>query len=280
MFESLGAVADEAVAHARVAVEAAIADDAASCPGPKALVDEAGAVERAARAVAAVQLAQLARFHTAQHRADRDRRVGSQMRGRTVNTHVGLIQGISTTAAAGRVNVAVSLVRDHPALLRLLADALVSEWHLRTVLAATEELSPANKTLVARQLAIDVRARHSRGVRQLTPHQLGQAATFLAIQADPAAATERYESTRRHREASVIRKPDGVAALWLKGPAEDTLAMYDQLERTAITRRHDGDTRSMQTIMFDLAYETLTGTLATIHPRPHPTTRTDTSSGG
>jgi hypothetical protein len=140
------------------------------------------------------------------------------MRGRSVNTHVGLVHGISATAAAGRVNFAVSLVRDHPALLRLLADALVCEWHLRTVLAATEELSPANKTLVARQLAVDVRARHSRGVRQLTPHQLGQAAMFLVIQVDPAAATERYENARRHREVSIIRKPDGVAALWLKGP--------------------------------------------------------------
>jgi hypothetical protein len=48
--------------------------------------------------------------------------------------------------------------------------------------------------LVARQLAVDVRARHRRGVRQLSPHQLGQAATFLAIAADPAAATGRYEN--------------------------------------------------------------------------------------
>jgi hypothetical protein len=90
------------------------------------------------------------------------------MRGRSVNTHVGLVHGISTTAAAGRVNFALSLVRDHPALVRLLADALVSEWHLRTVLAATEGLSAANKTLVARQLAVDVRARHSRGVHGST----------------------------------------------------------------------------------------------------------------
>jgi hypothetical protein len=121
-------------------------------------------------------------------------------------------------------------------LLRLLADALVCEWHLRTVLAATEELSPGQQ---------DPRGPPARGrrarpaqswVRQLTPHQLGQAAMFLVIQADPAAATERYENARRHREVSIIRKPDGVAALWLKGPAEDTLGMYDQLERVASDR--------------------------------------------
>jgi hypothetical protein len=64
------------VARARVAVVAAIADDTTVCPGPKALVDSVGAVQRASRPVAAVQSAQLVRFHTAHHRADRDRRVG------------------------------------------------------------------------------------------------------------------------------------------------------------------------------------------------------------
>lgn len=45
----------------------------------------------------------------------------------------------------------------------------------------------------------------------------------------------------------------------MKGPAEQTQHMYDEVERDALTRRHDGDPRAVATIMFEQIYETLVG---------------------
>jgi hypothetical protein len=164
------------------------------------------------------------------------------------------------------------VVDDHEALLRCLADGLISEWHLRMVVAATEDLTPAHKDLVARQLAVQIRARHTRGTIELTPYKLAHAAARLVIAVDPDAATRRCERARRRREVSVTARRDGACALWVKGPAEQTQHMYDTVQRDARTRRHDGDDRDLHTIMYDHIYDTLTGLKpwAGPDPIPHP----------
>jgi hypothetical protein len=101
------------------------------------------------------------------------------------------------------------VVDDHTAVLRCLADGLISEWHLRMVVAATEDLTPAHRDIVARQLAVQIRARHHRGAIELTPYKLAHAATRLVIAADPDAATRRYERARRHRRC---RSPPAATA--------------------------------------------------------------------
>jgi hypothetical protein len=287
MFEASVESEAQAVAQWRAAVDAALAAaetaraaDAAAGYAPESAtpvgtgvrVDRIGALERAARAICAAQLVAIAGLDSAQRCADRSARVGSRLAGRTVGTEVGLTVGVSTSAGSGRVIFARSLLCDYPALLRLLADGLISEWHLRLLVAATEHLTPEQKTMLARQLAVDIRARHSRGVKELTPHQVGEAATRLAIGIDPDAATERFHKARRHREVAVINRRDGAAALWAKGPAELTQHMYDELERDALTRRHDGDPRSVNAIMFEQLYETVTGYRPTgPDPIPEPT---------
>jgi hypothetical protein len=238
---------------------------------PAELVDRIGALERQSRVLAAEQLAAIAGFDTAQRAADQAGGVGGRLVGRTVGVQVALTLGISAAAGVGRVAFARSLVDEHPALLRLAAEGLLGEWHLRTVVAATAELRPEHKQVVARQLAVEVRARASRGVKQLTPHELGGAAARRAIGIDPEAATRRYERARRHREVSVTQKVNGAAALWVKGPAEQTLHMYDQVERDARARRHDGDERSLDAIMYDHIYESILASMPVAGPDPRPT---------
>jgi hypothetical protein len=235
---------------------------------PAQLVDRFDAWEKAARSLAAAQLGDIAAFDAAQRAQDLDAGIGARLRGRTVGSEVALVLGISTTAGASRVAFARTVVDDHPALWRLAADGMLSEWHLRTVTNSTDHLAPGHKQIVAAQLAMDIRARADRGVRELTPHQVGQAAARLAIAIDPDAATQRYELARRHRAVSVTDRHDGTAALWVKGPAECTQHIYDELHRDAITRRHDGDLRSLDAIMFDQVYETLASYRAEVEPGP------------
>jgi hypothetical protein len=147
---------------------------------------------------------------------------------------------------------------------------LIGEWQLRVVVAATTELSAEPKRRVARQLAALIRDRHARGVAELSANQLGQAATRMVIAADPEAATRRFTAARRAREVSVTSKVDGSAALWVRGPAEQTQHMYDEVERDALARRHDGDPRAIAAIMFEQIYETLTGYRPAPRPGPIP----------
>jgi hypothetical protein len=234
------------------------------------LVDRVVLWERSARAVMAAQLADLAAFEAAQRTADREARLGPVLAGRTVGPQVGSMLGMSATAGGGRVLFACTVVRELTALWEVAADGLVSEWHLRVVVAATAELSAELKQRVARQLAALIRDRHSRGVAELSAHQLGQAATRMVIAIDPEAATRRFTAARRTREVSVTSKIDGSAALWVRGPAEQTQHMYDEVERDALARRHDGDPRAIAAIMFEQIYETLTGYRPAPGPDPIP----------
>ena len=106
--------------------------------GVEQLVARALAWERTQRAVSAAQLVDIAAFDTLQHATDQDNKIGSRLSGRTVNPEVAINLGISTTAAACRVAFARCVVDDHSALLRCLADGLISEWHLRMVVGACQ----------------------------------------------------------------------------------------------------------------------------------------------
>jgi hypothetical protein len=92
----------------------------------------------------------------------------------------------------------------------------------------------------------------------------------MVIAIDPEAATRRFTAARRTREVSVTSKIDGSAALWVRGPAEQTQHMYDEVERDALARRHDGDPRAIAAIMFEQIYETLTGYRPAPGPDPIP----------
>jgi hypothetical protein len=226
--------------------------------------------ERLHRQVAAAQLIEIAAFDDRQQAADRATPgIAARLNARTVPAEIAAITGTSGAAAAGRVAFARTLVDEHPALLRLAVEGLVSEWHLRCAVKATEDLHPEDKMAVARALAHDIRARHSRGVKELTPPEIARAAARLAIQADPLAAKQRYEKARRQREVSVLGRTNGTAALWIKGPAEQAQHMFSELEHDALARRRDGDERSLHDIMFGQAYETLTG-FRPIGPDPMP----------
>ena len=265
-------------AGSAAAAAAAVADGAAVGAGPvdaaelsaAMLVHRSKAWEHACRALAAAQLVDIATFDTVQRATDKADHVGARLTGRTVNHEVAINLGISATAAASKVAFARAVVDDHEALLRVLADGLISEWQLRAVVAATEDLTPEQKAIVAGQLAVLIRARHARGVIELTAYKLAQAATRLVIAIDPDAATRRYERARRAREVSVTARRDGASALWVKGPAEQTQHMYDTVERDARTRRHDGDDRDLQTLMFEQIYETLIGVKPWTGPDPIP----------
>jgi hypothetical protein len=240
------------------------------------LVDRVQAWERASRAVMAAQLVDLVALEDRQRADDTTAGVGERLEGRSVGVQVGLSLSISASAGAGRVVFARTVVEQLPALLRVAETGLIGEWHLRTVTVATVGLTTAQKRVIAEQLAADIVGRAARGVRQLSPHELGQAAARRVIGIDPQAATRRFERARRARAVSVLDKHDGTAALWVKGPAEQTQLMYDEVARDARARRCDGDERPLEAIMFEQIYDSILNHVPTPGPDPMPTPDLDT----
>ncbi|HLL91118.1 MAG TPA: DUF222 domain-containing protein, partial [Tepidisphaeraceae bacterium] len=260
-----------------IAQACGIPSDVASVAAPAselsaaALVDRVQAWEAASRAVMAAQLVDLVEFDDRQRADDTTAGVGDRLVGRSVGTQVGLSLSISASAGAGRVVFARTVVEQLTALLRVAEAGLIGEWHLRTVAVATVGLSTQQKLVIAEQLAADILGRAGRGVRQLSPHELGQAAARRVISIDPAAATRRFEQARRSRAVSVLDKHDGTAALWVKGPAEQTQLMYDEVAADARARRADGDQRPLEAIMFEQIYDSILHHLPTPGPDPMPT---------
>jgi hypothetical protein len=173
--------------------------------------------------------------------------------GRTVGTELALALLIGQRSAANRVAQAEVIVRHHPRLLALVGTGHVSMTGLRLVLRQTAELADDSRRMVDAQVAELATS------ERLTPARLGQAAARLALAADPQAAAERAAAARARRRVWLDEPLDGVAGIGAVLRAEEALACWTALDRTARAMRQHGDERSVQNLMADLVVERLTG---------------------
>ncbi|MDQ3416038.1 MAG: DUF222 domain-containing protein, partial [Actinomycetota bacterium] len=94
---------------------------------------------------------------------------------------------------------------------------------------------------------------------RLTPGRLAQAAERRVLAADPLAADKRAERARLLRSVRLSDPIDGTAVVLARLRAEEALAVFTRLDRTARGMRRDGDERSIDDLMADVLVESLLG---------------------
>ncbi len=221
-------------------------------------LDRIAATERAVHALQAAQARDLAAF-AARRLADDEAEdvVPTALQGRGAETEVALATRVATMTADCQLRDAAAAVEHHPRLLALLGTGAVSMVGLRKVLAVTAVLDPPLRRRVDEQLAAEAQR------RAWTPGQLAVAAQRRTLAADPRAAAERARRARLRRRVTLSEPYDGVATVSATLRAEEALAVFGVLDRTARGMRADGDERSVDDLMSDLLIESVTGLSAT-----------------
>lgn len=217
------------------------------------LCNRIAAQERLSHAVQATQLCDTIAFTTVRHADDVQQQVPDHLHGRTAATELAFAMVITPTSARFRIHDATRAMADHPALLSLVGTGSVSMTGLRGVLYATEVLDPDLRRAVDGQLAADAMT------SRLTPGRLAQAAERRVLAADPLAADKRAERARLRRSVRLSDPLDGTAAVLARLRAEEALAVFTRLDRTARGMRRDGDERSIDDLMADVLVESLLG---------------------
>ncbi|MBA2507174.1 MAG: hypothetical protein H0V32_00305 [Nocardioidaceae bacterium] len=239
------------------------------------LVERIGALERLANAAQAAQARDLAAFGSARLADDQRESVPDHLQGRSAAVEVGAAVRVATMTACGRLAGASRAVRDHGELLVLVGTGAVSMAGLRKVTAATEVLEPAQRRQVAAELA------HDACRSALTAGQLEKAALRRVLAADPLAAAKRAAAARqRERRVQLSDPADGTAGVYATLRAEEALAAFGALDRTARGMRRDGDARSIDTLLADLFIERITGTAMVRTDQPSTRPATWRSVGG
>lgn len=217
------------------------------------LCNRIAAQERLSHAVQATQMCDTTAFTTVRHADDVQQQVPDHLHGRTAATELAFAMVITPTSARFRIHDATRAMADHPALLSLVGTGSVSMTGLRGVLYATEVLDPDLRRAVDGQLAADAMT------SRLTPGRLAQAAERRVLAADPQAADKRAERARLRRSVRLSDPIDGTAAVLARLRAEEALAVFTRLDRTARGMRRDGDERSIDDLMDDVLVESLLG---------------------
>jgi len=216
------------------------------------LLDRIAAQERAVDALQAWQAHDLAAFGAAMAPEDLESSHEPSPHA-AAGLDVADALNLAVLTGQNRIHAADAAV-GHPELLGLVGTGSVSMVGLRRVCAATDVLEPEQRLVVDRRLAGDaVRS-------ELTPGQLEKAALRRVLDVDPAAADNRAEKARKKRYVRLSQPVDGTAGIFARLRAEEALALFGRLDRTARGMRGDGDERSLDELMADLLVELVTGT--------------------
>ena len=90
----------------------------------------------------------------------------------------------------------------------------------------------------------------------LTPGELGRAATRRVLAVDPDAAARRVARARRDRSVRLGDPVDGTAGLYAVLRAEEAVAIFTGLDRTARGMRSERRRRCLDTLRADLSSNT------------------------
>lgn len=143
---------------------------------------------------------------------------------------------ISRLSAGNRTELALQVCSRLPGTLAALGRGEISMAKLRIVAEATEVLSAEHARAVEDRVLPRAEGQ--------TPAGLGASVARAVIAADPTAAERRREQAARERTVQFFTAADGLATLWLRGPATQTMAAYHRIVDLAESARTPGDDRS------------------------------------
>ena len=232
-----------------VAQLVAAAEDPTGSKG--GLIDQVAGWERVQAWAAAMQAKAAATFCAARTMQDRAEGVPVSHAGRYAVEEIALARRVSTTAGAGTVALAESLVEDHPQVLAGMLAGDISMHAARVITNATTVLPQHARRAVDAVIAPEA--------AELTPGQVRAAASRRVLEADPAAAERRAGEARAATRVSLIPGPDATAAIWAGLPAEQAVTCWESLDQHARSLRSAGDSRSLDHLRCDTFVERLTG---------------------
>lgn len=137
--------------------------------------------------------------------------------------------------AAQRLEVARALCRRLPGTRAVLADGRISYWQAVRIAEGTAPLDA--------QTALAVEARVLPKAVSQSVGQLRRSLGRAVIAAGPAAAQAAHERAVAERTVTFCPLPDGIAGLWMQGPAPEVSAVYTALASLADRPRRPDDGR-------------------------------------
>ena len=166
-----------------------------------------------------------------------------------------MARNISPSAAGNHWGIegggfAVGL-RRLPLVARVFASGDISEPAARAVVREATGLDREQAVKFDRRIAIRLRG--------MTPRNAADLARSITISIDSQAAYERAEANRRDSFVSLFPDRDGVAVLQVRGRAEQMLAAFNALKKSASALLADGDPRTKGQIMIDTLVRRVTG---------------------
>lgn len=171
--------------------------------------------------------------------------------GAGVAEQIALARRESPTLGSRHLGLATALVAEMPHTMAALTAGALSEWRATLIARATAVLSEQHRR--------EVDARLAHRLTGLSDKQVAAAANALAYELDPRSVVERHAYARGQRRVSIRPAPDTMAYLTALLPAQEAVAVYAALTRSAARARSEGDPRSADQVKADTLVERVTG---------------------
>src|SRR5690625_681369 len=230
-------------------------------------IDQLQALERAKRALAAVQARATGAFVEQRQAAETDARIPPSLQLKGIEAEVGLARGESPYVGAALTHTATALCTVLPHTMAAVAAGRVSEYHARIVAEQTNHLSDAHRR------EIDAAIRNRLG--KASSAQLRKLVQGHAYRLEPEAAAQRAAQNQDRRGVSLDPAGDGKVYVTAELPTQQGLAVMDALTKLTDKRlaakakaaKTNGETNgetgnaslSREQTMADVFVELLTG---------------------
>src|SRR5690625_1725020 len=188
-----------------------------------AKIDQLQALERAKRALAAVQAEITNAFVAQRQAAETDARIPTSLQLKGLEAEVGLARGESPYVGAALTHTATALCTVLPHTFAALAEGRVSEYHARIVAEQTNHLTDAHRR------AIDAAIAHRLG--KASSSQLRKLVQGHAYRLEPEAAAQRAAQNQDRRGVSLDPAGEGKVYVTAELPTQQGLAVMDALTK-------------------------------------------------
>src|SRR5690625_2657155 len=186
-------------------------------------IDQLQALERAKRALAAVQAEVTNAFVAQRQAAETDARVPTSLQLKGIEAEVGLARGESPYVGAALTHTATALCTVLPNTMAALAEGRVSEYHARIVAEQTNHLTDAHRR------EIDAAIAHRLG--KASSAQLRKLVQGHAYRLEPEAAAQRAAQNQARRGVSLDPAGDGKVYVTAELATHQGLAVMDALTK-------------------------------------------------
>src|SRR5690625_2327800 len=243
-------------------------DSLPSADSEAGAIDRLQALERAKRALAAVQAEITNAFVAQRQAAEADARIPTSLQLKGIEAEVGLARGESPYVGAALTHTATALCTVLPNTMAALAAGRVSEYHTRIVAEQTNHLSDAHRR------EIDAAIAHRLG--KASSSQLRKLVQGHAYRLEPEAAAQRAAQNTARRGMSLAPAGDGKVYVTAELTTHQGLAVMDALTKLTDKRLAkaakanaagdagaaeptEGQSLSREQTMADIFVELLTG---------------------